>query len=1024
MSTGTKQLANLGVGVAIHFRMLRYLFWFFTAATLITVPVFAFAHAGTRLKDVQQLDALGLAPISLANIGSTTAFSNYTSTPWSAVGDHKEYPMRWISAIVSACSFAVVWLFLLFTAWANNRIRDIAAEVDANNTTASDYAVFVRGLPRDVTEDEVREHFSKLYNLRSDDWVYNSSCRSCCWYGRKTARNQRRKFNVPIRPPKNKDGGKGGAEGSDRPSKPAPQLQGGAGASVGGKVIRELRDEDVFPVLDARNSGNAAYLRSWVAEVSLATANGTLIKRYQALKGLLDRIRHARAVVKKFNTGSRFHDEKKKGKALKRLAAVERSLDKIDKKYSAQYKEQIVGAYVIFNNAESLARCIEDYENSSSWLSPASWFQPQPLRFHRQLPAADLEASQQPVDAGNDAPPAKPGSTSASKPPKTSWRLEVRRAPDPSSIIWENLQLTTCDRILRQTLVNGLLGLLLFISFVLIILAQAQQGTYKNSIPRLDLCETALPAMAFNYTVTPKGGIAPPNGLPINAHLVRDTHDPAVGYHSECPKSEFGVYWVSDSPTAVPITSYNNSNPCLSTCVRPTTTDQCSVPTTTGGLLSFPLSTLVGCYCADTLKSEIATSGFMSGLKSFMATEMDLCSSLAYAYVLNQVLQVVVAIAVVFINTMLRSVLQVISELEGSPSVGDQQRASANKVFLALFLNTAILALLVNAALPAPIANLRVNGTQVFQGTYSGFNVGWILSVGSGIVLTMLINALSPHVYVAYLLCLLRCRRLTTDSNAVTQGELNKDYTPPEFEMPTRTAVVLNAVFVCLMYAPGMPILLPVAAISMGVFYLMDKIAILRLYQRPPAYDEAMAKFILGWLPYAAICHLLVAIWMYSEPSLLWSPRVFGDASQDGSNNASVDALSSLMSNAENGDKSGLNIVARLSRENTWPLFVLLVVFAGGMLLYNTAGKALAALFCQCCGHKRHVITATNPPYTGRYIVCRWAVEPGECASLHSVGKCSPMVVIVANGTFLLVDSPLMPQALTPSCSTQASAID
>lgn len=71
------------------------------------------------------------------------------------------------------------------------------------------------------------------------------------------------------------------------------------------KAFRELRDEDVYPVLgervhwrvvdcrdaapamraslaarplpplaDARNSGNAAYLKSWVAECSIAYKNG------------------------------------------------------------------------------------------------------------------------------------------------------------------------------------------------------------------------------------------------------------------------------------------------------------------------------------------------------------------------------------------------------------------------------------------------------------------------------------------------------------------------------------------------------------------------------------------------------------------------------------------------------------------------------------------------------------------------------------------------------------------------------
>lgn len=42
--------------------------------------------------------------------------------------------------------------------------------------TASDYAVFVQGLPRDATEEEILEHFNQLYDLRKPDWVFPSSC--------------------------------------------------------------------------------------------------------------------------------------------------------------------------------------------------------------------------------------------------------------------------------------------------------------------------------------------------------------------------------------------------------------------------------------------------------------------------------------------------------------------------------------------------------------------------------------------------------------------------------------------------------------------------------------------------------------------------------------------------------------------------------------------------------------------------------------------------------------------------------
>ena len=59
------------------------------------------------------------------------------------------------------------------------------------------------------------------------------------------------------------------------------------------------------------------------------------------------------------------------------------------------------------------------------------------------------------------------------------------------------------------------------------------------------------------------------------------------------------------------------------------------------------------------------------------------------------------------------------------------------QVFLSMFLNTACIVLLINAAMPATVASISIGGLKIFTGQYSGFNVAWHVSVGAGIVLTM-----------------------------------------------------------------------------------------------------------------------------------------------------------------------------------------------------------------------------------------------------------------------------------------------
>lgn len=140
---------------------------------------------------------------------------------------------------VQLCDLAVVWLFLVFVLFLHGRIRAVTAKVDAEVITAADYAIYVQGLPQDATEDEVgvarggrpvercqwrgcrpcrptqsrhpprisllastlrlqvRDHFSKLYDLRRKDWTFPSTWTRCCWTGRKMT--QRRRFHPPAK---------------------------------------------------------------------------------------------------------------------------------------------------------------------------------------------------------------------------------------------------------------------------------------------------------------------------------------------------------------------------------------------------------------------------------------------------------------------------------------------------------------------------------------------------------------------------------------------------------------------------------------------------------------------------------------------------------------------------------------------------------------------------------------------------------------------------------------------------------
>ena len=229
--------------------------------------------------------------------------------------------------------------------------------------------------------------------------------------------------------------------------------------------------------------------------------------------------------------------------------------------------------------------------------------------------------------------------------------------------------------------------------------------------------------------------------------------------------------------------------------------------------------------------------------------------------------------------------------------------------------------LLVDAALPSAASSQTVFGRRIFFGQETGFTISWHYSIGAAFVLTMAVNSVSPHLYsLLLLICRPRFRESKVNPRAMTQAELNAATTPPLFELPTRVSIMLNIVFCCIMYSPGHPILLGIALISFMVFYMIDKCALLRVYMRPPLYDETLFRFAANLMPWAGILHFAVAVWMYSDTSVLYSPNLFGyqESSLFIGNSAGA-TLDSFAMSAQASDKSGINVIARISQ--VWQIF-------------------------------------------------------------------------------------------------------
>lgn len=183
-STPVEELSSLGVGVVLHFQVLRYLAIFFAIASVLMVPVLLLGVSGGRLATVPMavnVDALRVSMLSIANIGlpaapNGTIVDDALLRPWGALSSFA-YSHRAASVIITICDVLAILLFFAFCAFGGAlallptlmdshtpvraavflrmRISDVSRSIRASTLNASDYAVFVTGLPAHATEEEV-----------------------------------------------------------------------------------------------------------------------------------------------------------------------------------------------------------------------------------------------------------------------------------------------------------------------------------------------------------------------------------------------------------------------------------------------------------------------------------------------------------------------------------------------------------------------------------------------------------------------------------------------------------------------------------------------------------------------------------------------------------------------------------------------------------------------------------------------------------------------------------------------------
>jgi len=886
------------------------------------------------------------------------------------------------SLLVSLCDIVYCILFVLLWKYMQRKVAIVVRQTDEDNVTAGDYTVCVSGLPPTATEEQVRKHFSDIYQLSEPDWSFKGYI--CGLWGKKKPRLPEECLNYDLTP-----------------------------------------IEDLAPVNDVRCHGKDNYKGSWVADVNIAHPNGKLIRRCQALKKYSNKLLEARAKVKKYSPGTPL----KTGDNPKKLRNAEINLHLLEEKISKIHKSlqssaasftridsECLYAFVTFENEDSFLRCLEDYGRYStrSLIRPWTWLippQPPTLRFDG-LHHLTITESPEPSNIMWENLETTYISSLIRKTITATITITMLIISLALVILVKAVKkdveaavpdLTKCTEGLPAVFNTEAVvaNYIWYPTFDSLCEVDSNFITVDGFFP--DLNEDTDATDVSNYISYYKGTCVDPcisgssekitcigyNGQELMEDTVFERVRSVSAYENgrlvadpeyfpftrcsnddieDCDMSDYANNVLVDYPDAkfvfddpLGLACKDNLDPSWVT----------SSGTTQKNCVQVQKQTTKGCFCLTAMIESIEQYGVLDGAQKLIDNYANVCGEFAKQYVLAQTLVIASAAMVTVINVLLKIAIKGMASFEHHKSLSNETKAISSQIAITMFVNTAIIIMIVHAAIDfSPL-----NSLGMLNGDADDFNFHWYVNVGSAIILTMAINSVTVHIGPIIGYYIVQPVKMCMAGVSATQRSLNKKVEGPEFEISTRFPMILNTLAVTMVFSSALPILLPIAFVACQLFYHVDKLLLLRFFKKPPAYDAKLASGTVHILPFILLVHCAFGTWVYSVPEVFQSTCIPVESFD----------YESYLNTA--GDYDKMNMLPRILRRNVFPMFLTTIMLVGiivyeylgsyivNMLLKGTVGNALKVVFAPfkklwkcCCGNALGVDKEFNPPFTKNFV--------------------------------------------------------
>ena len=263
-------------------------------------------------------------------------------------------------------------------------------------------------------------------------------------------------------------------------------------------------------------------------------------------------------------------------------------------------------------------------------------------------------------------------------------------------------------------------------------------------------------------------------------------------------------------------------------------------------------------------------------------TEIPLCKEFFKDMLIAKIFGQSISFIVIAINIILKFTILYMVIAIGEETASQQKATVTRGVFLAQFANTGFVILLVNANLTE---HFPKEITMHFKGPYYDYMPMWFIDVGLKIQLAMTINMIMPiiGIVITFAVPLLKRKidNKNTDDPFVTRSTTLQWYKffngPGEYMIHFKYSDALNVCFVCLLYGLAIPMLFPIAAITLKLQQLGEKIAVAWVARLPPAMDNSLNNNALTMASFAPLFLLMNGFWFMDNKAIfnnVWQHRM------------------------------------------------------------------------------------------------------------------------------------------------------